>query len=401
MKAMVVEGVLGDAWLRAVWEAATDAMALSDPAGRVLAANPAYYRLYGFSPEEVVGHSFAIIFPEPEREQAEARYQSIFHGPPTQGPFDAIVRRRDSTERNVQSRIYFLDVAGQRAAMLSVVRDTTAEVAAQRRAEHTERARQDFLSSLSHDIRSPLAVIKGHAQLLRRRVSREAAEHNLDQFVVGLTQIEASALQVASLVDELIEMSALGSGATPPLHYTEADLVALAREVVERYQYLAVDHRLELRTPVPALQGRWDAARLLRVLDNVIGNAVKYSPEGGDIRVSITPDVPFEAHGPPSTQHGPERASTSPMPDPALPGVLLSVEDTGIGIDASDLPHVFERFRRGQNVSGTVGGSGIGLSSVQQIVQQHGGRVRIDSVVGKGTTVSIWLPLRPVAEGTA
>ena len=82
-----------------------------------------------------------------------------------------------------------------------------------------------------------------------------------------------------------------------------------------------------------------------------------------------------------------------------LSGVLLTVRDRGIGIRAADLPHVFEQFRRGGNIRGIAGGSGIGLSNVKQIVQQHGGTVAIASREGEGTTVSVWLPLEPFGPG--
>ncbi len=394
-------GEPGEAWLRAVWEAATDAIALSDSKGLVLAANPAYYTLYGFTPEEVLGRSFAVIFPEEERATAEAQYHDVFHGPDRQGPFEAIVRRRDGTERIVESRISFVDERGQRVAMLSVVRDVTDAVTARHAAAQAEQARRDFLSSLSHDIKSPLAVIKGHAQVLRRHVTRSGSAPSSERLVAGLTQIEASALQLSGLVDELVEVSGLAGGA-PPLNVSPTDLVALARDAVDRHQRLADEHELVLEAPVQAAPGYWDVARLQRVLDNLISNAIKYSPGGGTVTIGVAPSGrPPEGSG--SIGDGPGTAEPGPaeesgMAEPAtLPGVLLTVRDRGIGIGPTDLPHVFERFRRGRNVGDSVGGSGVGLSSVQQIVQQHGGTVAVASREGEGTSVIVWLPIQPQA----
>src|SRR5438270_411564 len=100
---MLGPGVIGDAWLRDLWEHTSDAMALSDAAGIVLAANPAYYRLYGYGPEDVLGASFALIFPREQREWAEAQYAEMFHGdqPPV---VRSTVRSKDGREHVVESR---------------------------------------------------------------------------------------------------------------------------------------------------------------------------------------------------------------------------------------------------------------------------------------------------------
>lgn len=375
----------GEEWLWAVWGATTDALAVSDADGRVLAANPAYEVLYGYTVDEVIGSSFSIIFPETERAAAEAEYRAVFAGPAQQAPFTSVVQRRDGTMRTVESRISFLEHEGQRIAMLSIIRDITTEVAALRVAELADQARRDLLSSLSHDIKSPLAVIKGHAQTLRRRAIRDALGP-AEQLVGVLEQIEDSALQVASLVDELVEVSGQDGSAPPALNRAPVDLVLLAGEAVKRHQRLTDERELRLETAAPSVVGQWDAARLRRVLDNLLENAVKYSPGDTPITVRITFDAPAPE---------PERAGEQVMLGSPRSGALLAVEDHGIGISPADRPHVFERFWRGSNVATSVAGAGIGLSSVRQVVEQHGGIVRIASLEGEGTTVTVWLPLEP------
>jgi PAS domain S-box-containing protein len=110
---------------RAVWEYAFDAMALSTPDGTVFAANPAYFHLYGFPPEEVIGKHFSIIFPEEQRKAARELYDYIFQSPTLGPPFVGPIRRADGTERFVESRYHFISHHGQRIAMLSIVRDIT------------------------------------------------------------------------------------------------------------------------------------------------------------------------------------------------------------------------------------------------------------------------------------
>jgi signal transduction histidine kinase len=273
--------------------------------------------------------------------------------------------------------------------MLSIVRDVTDEVTARRAAARAEHDLRTLLFSLSHDIKSPLAVIKGHTQVLRRHIVPRASAPPLDRLTDGLAQIEASALRVAGLVDELVEVATLQEGASLPLHLASVDLVAVVRETIERHQRLADRHQLVADLAVDSLRGLWDAPRLVRVLDNLLGNAIKYSPAGGLITVRVRPGAPPQ--GPAAAGWAPEADRDSVR---RCPGVLVSVEDHGIGIDDHDLAHVFDRFRRGGNVPDTVLGSGIGLTSVEQIVHQHGGTVDIASRVGAGTTVTVWLPLR-------
>jgi signal transduction histidine kinase len=121
---------------------------------------------------------------------------------------------------------------------------------------------------------------------------------------------------------------------------------------------------------VPSLTGCCDRSRIERVLTNLLGNAIKFSPDGGEIVVRVEQDI-----------------------DDERAWAVLTVVDRGIGIPAADLPHVFERYRRGGNVTGQIAGSGIGLSAAQQIVAQHGGTITVESVEGEGTTVTVKLPL--------
>ena len=123
----------------------------------------------------------------------------------------------------------------------------------------------------------------------------------------------------------------------------------------------------------PELVGLWDPVRIERVLTNLLGNAIKYSPGGGPVSVRL--DL--------------EGAS----PDGA---VVVQVQDHGEGIPESDLPHIFERFRRGENVSGRIPGTGLGLAGARQIVELHGGTICAESRVGEGTTFTVRLPIQVV-----
>jgi signal transduction histidine kinase len=121
------------------------------------------------------------------------------------------------------------------------------------------------------------------------------------------------------------------------------------------------------------LPGWWDEQRLRRAFENLVGNAIKYSPSGGEVMIRLTEDT-------------------------ARAEAVVSIEDTGIGVAAADLPHIFEPFYRGQNVDRRTSGTGIGLSGARQIVAGHGGTIALESIPGAGSTVVVRLPLtRPAA----
>jgi len=173
---------------------------------------------------------------------------------------------------------------------------------------------------------------------------------------------------MGAMLDELLDLGRLQAGQRIELERGRVDLVALARQAVAAQRQAADGRAIELETAEDAVVGWWDGRRLGRVLDNLLSNALKYSRERDEVVVRI---------GPAAGQRT----------------VELTVRDRGIGIPPDDLPHVFERFRRGGNVCGQVVGSGLGLASVRHIVEQHGGEVSIDSRLGVGTTVAVRLPV--------
>jgi len=153
------------------------------------------------------------------------------------------------------------------------------------------------------------------------------------------------------------------------LHRTGLDLLALVRTKLHELESTSPRHAFRLRVEGTDFSGSWDALGLERVLDNLLSNAVKYSPSGGTISVTLAEE---------------ERAQEGQL--------RLRVEDQGLGIPQADLPHVFDRFHRGRNVEGSIAGSGVGLASVRQLVELHGGTIQVESEEGRGTAFTIRLP---------
>jgi signal transduction histidine kinase len=196
------------------------------------------------------------------------------------------------------------------------------------------------------------------AQLLRRRADAP--------LLSGIDQIERAATRMARWIDELLEVATVQRVEDLDLRLQSADLVKIARETIEEQQTGARRHQLRLEAGADEIVGQFDAPRIERVIDNLLGNAIKYSPEGGCVVISVTANDGW---------------------------ATVEVRDQGLGIPAEDLAHVFEPFRRGGNVVGRIIGTGIGLSSAQRIILRHGGTLSVESEAGQGSAFTIRLPL--------
>jgi signal transduction histidine kinase len=239
-----------------------------------------------------------------------------------------------------------------------------------RQAERAERAarealavRDEFFAIATHDLKGPLQSILLSTQLLRRQLPAEAQTAGVK---TRLEQILRGAQRMGELIDHFLEVT---RGGEKPLKREPMDLFALVRAKVRELGPLGATHPVHLHVEGTDFQGKWDEASLERVLDNLLGNAVKYSPRGGSIDVWLSEETP-----------GPEG------------WVRLRVQDQGMGIPAEDLPHIFERFRRGRNVAPVISGSGVGLASARRLVELHGGTLTVESEEGKGSTFTVRLP---------
>jgi signal transduction histidine kinase len=233
------------------------------------------------------------------------------------------------------------------------------------RLRHLIRQQRDFVANASHELRTPLTTIR-----LRVEALLGGARQNPELATQFLTEIEGEVDRLSQLVDALLVLSRVEAG-LDSLSMTPIDISFLLDEAMAVYRprVEAAGHQLILDVEPGLPPVRAASAQIRQVIDNLLENALKYSPSGGFITLSCrkTGDA-----------------------------VTVSVTDTGYGIPAQDLPHVFERFYRADKArtrSGGSGGTGLGLSIVRSVVLAHGGQVSIDSQEGKGTTVRFTLPL--------
>lgn len=227
--------------------------------------------------------------------------------------------------------------------------------------------REAFFATLGHDLKSPLASATAIAQLLRH----QAAKGRLDVAQLGnrLSAIEAALRRGALRVDELMDLAKREGSNASALHLEPVELVTLVQSVLDGYRVTNDRHEFVLEPSIDSLVGEWDRDRIERCVDNLVSNAVKFSPHGGRISATITEDRDGEARV-----------------------AVLAISDQGIGIAESDRGIIFARFRRGSNAA-DVPGSGVGLWSVRGIVERHGGTLEVDSRLGEGSTFTIRLPI--------
>jgi heavy metal sensor kinase len=232
------------------------------------------------------------------------------------------------------------------------------------RLERLFRSQQRFLADVSHELRTPLTSVRGNLDLMKRM-----GEYDEESMDVIQDEME----RMSRLLGDLLLLARADTGGLP-LRYEPVELDNVLFEVYRQVSRIEKPVTVEL-TEVDQATILGDEDRLKQLLLNLVDNGIKYTQPGGVVRLSLGKDV---------------RQAT------------LRVSDTGIGIPAEDLPHIFDRFYRVDKArSREQGGSGLGLAIVKWVVQAHGGRIQVESTVGAGTTFTITLPLAPTAATTA
>jgi two-component system, OmpR family, phosphate regulon sensor histidine kinase PhoR len=337
--------------LRAILSGMVEGVIAIDERQRVLFANDRAGKLLGFEPTAAVKRPLGDVMRQPEfREVIETalggseahRSEVEWKGPPAR-----------------TLAVYVSRFPGHGTPGAVIVLHDTTEV------HQAEKVRQEFVANVSHELKTPLAVIKSSVETLV-----DGAAEDPEARGMFLTQVTREADRLEALIQDLLSLARIEAGHLG----LESQAVALGRAItdcVERHQGRAEVKTLTVVEKPPAdatgeILAWADPDALRQVMDNLVDNAIKYTPNGGRITVrwSGTPD-----------------------------GAIFEVEDTGVGIPQEDLPRVFERFYRVDKArSRSVGGTGLGLSIVKHLVQAMKGQVRVASTLGKGTIFRVTLP---------
>jgi signal transduction histidine kinase len=230
------------------------------------------------------------------------------------------------------------------------------------------RFRDAFLTVAAHELKTPITALLGYAQLLQRRINRGVSSmREADRQAVEAIMRQTERLR--DLVHELLDASRVQAGSLLPAEVSPVDLCRVARSVAEELRPTLQRHTVQVSCLSESLTVLANPMHLERVLQNLLDNAVKYSPAGGPVTVQLLQDGD---------------------------SALIAVSDEGVGITEQDKSRIFDRFYRASHV-GTDGisGFGVGLYIVQEIVRQYGGTVTVTSAQGKGSTFTVRLPLLP------
>ncbi|MGI8687906.1 MAG: GAF domain-containing protein [Thermomicrobiales bacterium] len=329
---------------RSLFEHVPDAIFVADATGRYLDINPAATALLGYTRDELLQHSIMSIAAD-EQKAVEA-FEHLRQTGAWRGEYE--LRRKGGVivPTEVQATAVALPTE---TVYLSVTRDIS-----QRRA--AERMQQDFIAMVAHDLKNPLTTLKGNAQLMQRRNSFSER---------GLATIVAQANRLERLIDDLRDVARLDARAIA-LDRAPIDLVALVRHRADEAQTLTQSHMIRMEAPETLVVGDWDADRLEQVMDNLLMNAIKYAPNGGEIRVCVE-DRGEEAY--------------------------VSIHDRGIGVPPEARERLFERFYRAEGgIAADKKGLGLGLYISKALVEAHGGRIGVESALGVGSTFFFTLP---------
>ena len=350
---------------RVVLASIADGVITTDPEGRITSINPAMERLFGWPAEEVTGHLYVDAFPLLDRAGRPLAVADRFlpraitsREVVTSRGFETAVLTRDGRRIPVAvTAAPIVDDDGDLLGGVEVLRDVTQEQTA-------DRMKSSLISTVSHELRTPLTMIQGFSELIAMRDLEQ------EQVLTAARQINSSAARVGRLIDDLLSVSRIDAGRIE----VRAERVELVQAVAEAVTAVAPDRRVHTDLD-PSLTVHADPDLLVRILTNLISNAVKYSAD--DTTISVTAR-------------------------PAGEDIEVSVEDRGIGISDEEAAQLFTKFfRADRREVRDERGTGLGLYITKNLVEMHGGRIGVRSSPGQGTTVSFTLPALPSATDDA
>lgn len=352
--------------LDAIFALSPDGFVSFDDRQRINHVNAAFTRLTGLAESTALGlresdleQRLAALMPGTARMPRLADLRSV-------GQTEDSKRKlpRIELERPAQRVIELQWRQGSPGAISEVLylRDVTYET-------EVDRLKSEFLSTAAHELRTPMASIIGFSELLMMREYPAAKRTEL------LQTVHRQAQRMSAIVDELLDLARIEARRGKDFLIERLDLCSLLSEAVQDFSVPAGRDAPQWSAPTSAAWVEVDRVKVLQAVGNILGNAYKYSPDGGAVEVSVV--------------HG-----SLDQEQPTRPAVGIRIADHGIGLTPQQLARIGERFYRA-DTSGRIPGTGLGVSIVQEILQLSGGRLEFNSVEGQGSTAILWLPLAP------
>ncbi|ANF95051.1 cell wall metabolism sensor histidine kinase WalK [Paenibacillus bovis] len=336
----------------------SDGVIATDEHGCVILVNRVAGAMLDTSEQDITGKTLLELLPLSEQDRSKLQAGTLRH---------VILKMGQEEEGNTSIiRVTFSPIHRRKdniAGVIAVLQDVTDQ-------EKLEGARREFVANVSHELRTPLTTIKSYTEALEDGALDERA---LAERFIGVIRNETQ--RMIRLVSDLLHLSRLDSSEAM-MRKQRTNVLELLEDTIDRF-FVQMKQK-DIRSSIdmqPEVGSVWiDRDQMDQVLDNLVSNALKYTPDGGSIKLAA-------------------RCTNDGM-------LALSVEDTGIGIPKQDLGRIFERFYRVDKArSRNMGGTGLGLSIAREMVRAHDGTIELDSELGQGTTVTVMLPLHEEGEG--
>lgn len=339
-----------------------------DPTGEIVYCNDFFLRLTGWEWAEIKGREwFEIFLPESERQAAKRRWLEAVCTGRALGYHEEHLLTRDGRRRLMGwNTIVVRDAEGKAVGCASIAEDITERRRAEEILRRSDRMKSEFISTAAHELRTPLTSIMGYAELLLQ--AEQFGGFTPEQRLEFAREIHEKGETLNEIVNELLDLSRFEAGESIALDLIPCRLDEVLEAQVERYRSLFPRHLFELSLdescPADVLI---DRRRMEEVLDNLLSNAAKYSSPGRCVRIT-------------GRRHD--------------GGYLVAISDEGIGMTPEQVEHIFDKFYRADTSDTALGGLGIGMSLVRNIVEAHGGRIWVESEPLRGTTVYFFIPAR-------
>jgi len=344
--------------LRTAWDSLpAGLLLLSRPEGKVLSMNPEAERISGYRAVEMVGRSWEQALAGPQNNpQDHPRTQALKGKDLAELDQDKIILKY-GTELEVHSRIWNLPGGRQTGWMFQP----------KNQAMDYNKLREEFITNISHELRTPLTVIKGYAEILYED-AKSAGHEQADLMKVIVDEGD----RLAGLLDSILNFRQASSGMLG-LRQEKVDIIALLNTVIHDLEPKLAKKEIKIIKKVPQTlaPSRGDFNALRFAFSNILDNAVKFNTKGGSVTVET----------------GGWRL------EDGMWKMQVHISDTGSGIAPEVMPHIFEKFYRTDQKVHTIQGTGIGLSLTKEILETHGGNIAVESAEGKGTKVTVSLPM--------
>lgn len=323
-----------------------------DQAGRMLGCNRAFADFWGKRIDEIVGRAAAELYPAEDASLHRGKDAEVLREGQSVVYEHAVTGADGKRHDIIFHKAMFRDEEGQPAGIVGVMQDVTLQ-------REAGRMKSEFVSTVAHEFQTPLATILGFSEMLQDNALEESDRAEALKTIIRKSEA------LSQMVDELLELARLESGRQMTVDKEDCDLVRLLDEIVGGFRKRMATHHFNFAVPAAPLVIQADGKRLTQVIENLLSNAVKYSAPESTVHISA-----------------------------GLVGgrCNIAIRDEGVGMSPEQVEHVFDKFYRVTPAKTSPAGTGLGLFIAKSIIEAHDGEVRIDSVLGQGTTVTVSLP---------